>query len=118
MIMQNRALVYTVLAISLGYLLVSMVPNKLAPPMFSEFIGDSELLKAPRPDHAETPTEDASAPGTEPNRTFSGDAAEAQRDVEVAGSGSGNLVISVFETWSVNLLIALGVYLIARRKFS
>lgn len=118
MTMENKVLVYAVLAISLGYLLVAAVPSQLAPPMFSESAGDSELVKAPGPEHAETPTEGASAPATESDRTFSGDAAEAQGDVLAAGGGSGNLVISIFGTWSVNLLFALGVYFIARRRFS
>jgi hypothetical protein len=45
MTMENRALVYAVLAISLGYLLVSAVPSQLAPPMFSESIEDRELTR-------------------------------------------------------------------------
>ena len=118
MTMQNRALVYAVLAISLGYLLVSAVPSQLAPPMLSESAGDRELVKAPGQENAEAPTDDAFASGTEPDGTFSGDAAEAQGDALVAGGGSGNLVISIFGTWSVNLLFALGVYFIARRRFS
>jgi len=116
--MENRALVYAVLAISLGYLLVSAVPSQLAPPLFSESAKDSEIVMAPGSENAEDPIDDASAPVTESDRTFSGDAAEAQGDVLVAGGGSGNLVISVFGTWSVNLFIALGVYYIARRRFS
>ena len=118
MTMENRALVYAVLAISLGYLLVSAVPSQLAPPMFSESMEDRELLKASGPENAEAPTDDASAPASELDETFSRDAAEAQGDALVAGGGSGNLVISVFGTWSVNLFIALGVYFIARRRFS
>ena len=116
--MENRALVYAVLAISLGYLLVSAVPSQLAPPLFSESAKDSEIVMAPGSENAEDPIDDASAPVTESDRTFSGDAAEARGDVLVAGGGSGNLVISVFGTWSVNLFIALGVYYIARRRFS
>jgi hypothetical protein len=118
MTMENRALVYAVLAISLGYLLVSAVLSQLAPPMFSEFEKDSEIVMAPGPENAEAPTDDASAPATDSDRTFSEDAAEAQGDVLAAGGGSGNLVVSVFGTWSVNLFIALGVYYIARRRFS
>ncbi len=117
MTMENRALVYAVLAISLGYLLVSAVPSQLAPPMFGES-GDPELLKAPGPGRAESPAEGASAPATEQDDAFSGDATEAQEEVLAAGGGSGNLVVSVFGTWSVNLIVALGVYFIARRRFS
>lgn len=128
MTMENKAVVYAVLAISLGYLLVSAVPSQLAPPMFGEPAGDSEMLRAPGPEHAEVPTESPSAPATESDKTFSGDAATAQGDAIaaggtsdealVAGGGSGTLVVSVFGTWSVNLIIALGVYFIARRRFS
>ena len=128
MTMENKVLVYAVLAISLGYLLVSAVPSQLAPPMFGEPTGDSELLKAPRPERGEAPADSVAAPATDPDGTFSGDAAEVQGDASAAqsssdkalaaGGGSGNLVISVFGTWSVNLAIALGVYFIARRRFS
>jgi hypothetical protein len=115
--MENKALVYAVLAISLGYLLVSAVPSQLAPPMFSA-TEDSELLKEPAPGRAESPAEDASAPLIEQDDTFSGDAAEAQGEVFAAEGGSSNLVISVFGTMSVNLLLALGVYMVARRRYS
>lgn len=126
--MENKALIYAVLAISLGYLLVSAVPGQLAPPMFSESAGDSEMLRAPGTEQPEAPAEGESAPAAEPDETFSADAAELQGDASAAksaseealaaGSGSGNLVISVFGTWSVNLIVALGVYFIARRRFS
>ena len=126
--MENKVLVYAVLAISLGYLLVSTVPSQLAPPMFGESTGDPELLKAPGPERGEAPADSAAAPATELDETFSGDAAEVQGDASAAqsssdealaaGGGSGNLVISVFGTWSINLVIALGVYFIARRRFS
>ena len=116
--MENRALVYAVLAISLGYLLVSAVPSQLASPILSESAGDRELVKAPGQENAEAPTDDAFASATEPDGTFSRDATEAQGDVLAAGGGSGNLVVSVFGTWSVNLIVALGVYFIARRRLS
>jgi hypothetical protein len=131
MTMENKALVYAVLAISLGYLLVSAVPGQLAPQMFSESAGDSEMLKAPGPEHPEAPADSAAAPATELDDTLSGDTAEVQGDTSdasaarstsdealAAGGGSDNLVISVFGTWSVNLIVALGVYFIARRRFS
>lgn len=116
--MGNKALVYAVLAISLGYLLVSAVPSQLAPPMFGESIEDTELLKAPGLERAEAPTEGATVPATDPDGMFSRDAASAQSAASAAESGSGNLAISVFGTWGFNLVIALGVYFIARRRFS
>jgi hypothetical protein len=113
--------------------------------MFGEPEGDSEMLRAPGQEQPKAPAEGESAPvteldetlsgdaesqgdiiasedsamtATEPDGTFSGDVASAQSDALAAGGGSGNLVISVFGTWSVNLIIALGVYFIARRRFS
>jgi hypothetical protein len=145
MTMENKALVYAVLAISLGYLLVSAVPGQLAPPMFGS-ADDPELLKAPGPDRDGAPTEDAISPVTELDETLSGDAAEsqgdiiasedsamtatgpdgtfsrdaatAQSDASAAEGNSGTLMKSVFGTWGFNLVIALGVYFIARRRFS
>ncbi len=126
--MENKVLVYAVLAISLGFLLVSEVPGQFAPPMFGEPAGDSEMVRAPGQENAEAPADSITAPATELDETFSGDAATAKGDTLAAGSaseealaaggGSGNLVISVFGTWSVNLIVALGVYFIARRRFS
>ncbi len=129
--MKNKVLVYAVLAISLGFLLISEVPNQLAPPMFGEPVGDSEMVRAPGQENAEAPADSITAPATELDETFSGDAAEVQGDTSdasaarstsdealAAGGGSGNLVISVFGKWSVNLIVALGVYFIARRRFS
>ena len=126
--MENKILVYAVLAISLGYLLVSTVPGQLAPPMFGDSVGDPEMLEAPRPGRGEDFTDSAAAPKSEDDNTFPGDVAEAQGDTSpprsspeesfVAGGGSGNLVISVIGTWSVNLIVALGVYFIARRRLS
>ena len=143
--MENKVLVYAVLAISLGYLLVSAVPSQLAPQMFSES-EDSKRLKAPWQERGEAPaegtippapepdetfsddvaeaqgdiitSEDSALAAAEPGGTFSGDATSAQSDASAAEAGSGSLVISVFGTWSVNLVIALGVYFIARRRFS
>ncbi len=116
--MENKALLYAVLAISLGYLLVSSVPSQLAPPLSEEPLGDPKLLRAPESEQAEAPADSATAPAIELDEKFSGDSAEAQRDTVVAGGGSGNLVVSVFGTWSINLIVALGVYFIARRRFT
>jgi hypothetical protein len=128
MTMENKVLVYAVLAISLGFLLVSEVPNQLAPPMFGEPAGDSEILRAPGQEIAEAPADSIAAPAGEPNEKFSADAATAQGDASTArgaseealaaGGGSGNLMISVFGTWGFNLIVALGVYFIARRRFT
>ena len=129
--METRVLVYAVLAISLGFLLVSEVPSQLTPQMFGEPVGDSEMVRAPGQEQPKAPAEGESAPAGEPDETFSSDSAAAQGDTSdasaarstsdeslAAGGGSGNLVISVFGTWSVNLIVALGVYFIARRRFS
>ena len=116
--MENKVLIYAVFAISLGYLLVSAVPSQLVPQMFTKSAGDSEMVRAPGPEHAEAPAESTSAPASELDETFSGDAAVAQGEALADGDGSGNLVISVFGTWSANLIIAIGVYFIAKRRFS
>jgi len=122
MTMENKVLVYAVLAISLGFLLVSEVPNQLAPPMFGEPAGDSEILRAPGQEIAEVPADSIATPAGEPNEKFSADSAAAQGDASeealAAGGGSGNLMISVFGTWGFNLIVALGVYFIARRRFT
>lgn len=114
--MENKALIYTVLAISLGYLLVSAVPSRLAPPMYAGSGDDSELMWSPGPEGAVTPEEGSAAADS-----TRGDILSSEIDQEeslTAGSGSGNIIVSVFGTWSVNLLVALGVYFFARRRFT
>ena len=82
MTMENKVLLYAVLAISLGYLLVSTVPSQLAPQMFSESVGDSEMVRAPGQENAEAPADSITAPATELDETFSGEsAADAKGDV-------------------------------------
>lgn len=117
MTMENKALVYAVLAISLGYLLVSAVPSRLASPMLLESGDNSEVIRGPTPESPDAPVE-----GVPEMDTSQGDILSAGEAVQeeslVAGRGSGNLIVSVVGTWSVNLLVALGVYFIARRRFT
>jgi hypothetical protein len=117
MTMENKALLYTMLAISLGYLLVSAVPSRLAPQMYSEIGDDSDLMKSPAPGSVESTAESAAATAD----SAQGDMLSSESVPEerlAAGSGSGNIIVSVFGTWSVNLLVALGVYFFARRRFT
>jgi hypothetical protein len=118
MTMENKALIYTVLAISLGYLLVSAVPSRLAPPMYAGSGDDSELIRGPVPESAVPPEEGAATAAADSTQgdTLSSESAQGER--LSAGSGSRNMIVSVFGTWSVNLLIALGVYFFARRRFA
>ena len=117
MTMENKALVYAVLAISLGYLLVSAVPSKLAPPMYAGSGDDSDLFRSPVQESAEPPEESAAAAAdSSQGDMLSSESVQGKR--LDAGSGSGNLIVSVFGTWSVNLLVALSVYFFAKRRFA
>jgi hypothetical protein len=117
MTMENKALLYTVLAISLGYLLVSAVPSRLAPPMYAESVDDSDLIRSPPPGDVESTTDSAvAAADSALGDTLSSESVQEER--LDAGGGSGNIIVSVFGTWSVNLLVALGVYFFARRRFT
>jgi len=114
--MENKALVYAVLAISLGYLLASAVPSRLASPILFESGDDSEIIRGPAPESPGAPVE-----GTAEADTSRGDILASENPQEeslAAGRSSGNLIVSVFGTWSVNLMVALGVYFIARRRFT
>jgi hypothetical protein len=115
MTMENKTLVYTVLAISLGYLLVSAVPSRLAPPMYAESGDESELMRSPVPEGTEPPTEGTATADSSKEDTLSSESAQEER--LATGSGSGNLIVSVFGTWSINLLVAISVYFFARRRF-
>jgi hypothetical protein len=123
--MESKALVYTVFAITLGYLLISTVPSQLAPRIFMTLQPDSEQVRGPTPDESVTGEEgevlgDAAGdvPETESSDKAAADAAStAQDDAKSALSSVSGGYSMIVLTLILNLLIAFGVYLLARRRF-
>jgi hypothetical protein len=119
--MNNKATVYTVLAVMVGYLLISAVPGQL------------ERYVAPRPEMLMGPGE------TVDERTFGepGENVNATEDAKAFTLGeqgaegvSGELDVSVMEGggiasymdlytwWALDLGAAFSIYWLARRRFS
>jgi len=115
--MNNRVTVYTVLAVMVGYLLISAVPGQL------------ERYVAPRPVML-------TGPGETDERTFGepGESLNATEDAEAFTLGeqgaedvSGELVVEgggiasymeLYKWWALDLGAAFSIYWLARRRFS
>ncbi|MCW4050386.1 MAG: hypothetical protein NWE89_11700 [Candidatus Bathyarchaeota archaeon] len=128
--MNNKATVYMVLAVALGYLLIAAVPGQVAmytQPSLMRAGEDSMIFEAPEsgenttitlgvePDSEEIQSDEAHAEAASAS-TFDAaqDAAEA---AETRNALSGGLV-SLFGWWAIDLVIALSVYYVARRLFT
>ena len=94
--MYQKMTAYTVLAVALGYLLISTVPATLTPPE-PEMLAtgeEGEILSAPSPDSSiRGPGPETSEEKSALNETFQ------------------------YSALIIDLLIALGVYMVARRRF-
>jgi hypothetical protein len=93
--MNSKITVYMVVAVALGYLLVSTVPNTLMPPRMEEL---------------RSPTEDEQILGAKPKMEIQGS------ETKLLGQPTIWDSVSQIGFWLVDLLIAFGVYFIARRK--
>ena len=121
--MESKLIVYTVLAITLGYVFVSTIPSQLAPPLFEAVQQpEGESIRGPSPDEQPSvPDETLGQPGEEvaedvsslASSTAAADAAEAK----TAASGLTSYS-TVFGTLIVNLSIAFAVYWLAKRRFA
>ena len=126
--MDSKLIVYTVLAITLGYLFVSAIPAQLAPSPFLASQPESDDVRSPGTE--EPPTGDEGTLGqieddvgaitdSASSATEASDAAkDAAEDANMAASGLTNTYFTVFGTLIVNLTIAFAVYLVAKRRIS
>ena len=122
--MESKLIVYTVLAITLGYVFVSTIPAQLAPPLFEAVQPEGESIRGPNPEEQPSvPDETLGQSGEE----VAGDvselsssakaAADAAEEAKTAASGLAGFS-TVFGTLIVNLTIAFAVYWIAKRRFA
>ncbi len=95
--MYQKMTAYTVLAVALGYLLISAVPATLTPPEPEMLATGEEGEIFPR-----APSPDSSIRGPEP------EALEEKSALNEAFQ---------YSVLIIDLLIALGVYMVARRRF-
>ncbi len=124
--MESKLIVYTVLAITLGYVFVSTIPSQLAPPLFEAVQPEGESIRGPDPDEAppstegtgETLTDDvAGLTDSTSSAATASDAAKAAEEAKTAASGLTSYT-PVFGTLIVNLTIAFAVYWLAKRRFA
>ena len=122
--MESKLIVYTVLAITLGYVFVSTIPSQLAPPLFEAVQPEGESIRGPSPDEQPSaPDETLGQPGEEVAGDVSGlasseaAAADAAEEAKTAASGLTSYS-SVFGTLIMNLTIAFAVYWLAKRRFA
>jgi hypothetical protein len=125
--MDSKLIVYTVLAITLGYLFMSAIPAQLTSSSFLRVQPESDDVRSPGTE--EPPTGEEGTLGqieedveglteSESSAAEASDAAKAAaEDASTAASGLTNTYFTVFGTLIVNLTIALAVYLVARRRF-
>ena len=125
--MESKLIVYTLLAITLGYVFVSTIPSQLAPPLFDAVQPEGESIRGPSPE--EQPSGPDETLG-QPSEEFAGDisdltsseraAADAAKAAEEANTAASGLTsyFPVFGTLVVNLTIAFAVYWLAKRRFA
>ncbi|UCH57432.1 MAG: hypothetical protein JSV18_00490 [Candidatus Bathyarchaeota archaeon] len=111
---ESKMIVYTLLAITLGYLLISTVPGQLAPPLYEGVLSETEDSREIGPDESQPSVEEA--PETLGDSSALTATSPASTAGEVASGLSGGYTMLV-GTLIVNLSIAFGVYMLARRRF-
>ena len=124
--MEPKLIVYTVLAITLGYVFVSTIPSQLAPQMFEVQQPEGGLIRDPNSEQPSSPEEILGQTGDEilgdiaesSSAAAASDAAEAAAESANAASSGLAGYFPVFGTLIVNLTIALVVYWLAKRRFA
>ena len=120
--MDSKLIVYTVLAITLGYLFTSAIPAQLTSSSFLRVQPESDDVRSP--DAEEPPTGEEGTLGQSEEdvggltESESSAAKAAADEAKTAASGLTNTYFTVFGTLIVNLTIALAVYIVARRRFA
>jgi hypothetical protein len=124
--LESKLIVYTVLAITLGYVFVSTIPSQLAPPLFEAVQPEGESIRGPGPEEAPPSTEDTGETLTDDiaetydsaiSAAAAADAEKAAEEAKTAASGLTSY-FPVFGTLIVNLTIAFAVYWLAKRRFT
>ena len=121
--MESKLIVYTVLAITLGYVFVSMIPSQLRARAFEAVQPEGESIRGPNPEETSPSTEGTGdtltddIAGATDSAKAAADAAKAAEENETTASGLTSY-FPVFGTLVVNLTIAFAVYGLAKRRFA
>ena len=116
--MESKAVIYAVIAVALGYILISAVPDRLASlqrvtqPRGAE---EMESLVLEEPESTESESRDALDESISAlSEDLTADVAELEKAAP-RGVWDGAIALGV---WMINLMIALGVYFIVKRRLS
>jgi hypothetical protein len=114
--MESKAVVYTVLAVAIGYLLVSAVPDRLTALRGDSIRSGSKATKSPEVDESLTDNESMKAYGEE---TVAGeDKTTGVSEPEQVAHRGGWDWANVLGIWFINLIIALGAYFAIKHRLS
>lgn len=122
--LNSRPYAYAVLAIALGYLLISVVPNQLDPQRYDAFqaeqVREPGLKEEVQPEEPSATTEPEVLGDSASAVTSADEAKAAAEDARTAASGLTFMseVFTGFGSLLVSLFVALGVYWIAKRRFA
>jgi len=108
--MNNRIIAYMVAAVAVGYLLVASLPGQVAmyaAPMSIKGSEDGPLLSEGVPESG-----NLTAPAT------SGSEMDQVPGDGVRGPYTESLGYSLYGWWALDLVVALSVYWVARRRFA
>jgi len=124
--MSHKSTIYVVFAVAIGYLLISTVPGKISMLAVPEYLGtddpgDSQLLGVP-----ENGTDSNMSVFEDSNVTDRGSSEDLpsvesfERDQEVgeySESTSGSNIMNLAMWWTLDVIIAFGIYVIAKNRF-
>jgi hypothetical protein len=113
--MESKAVVYAVLAVAIGYLLVSAVPNRLTALRGDSIRSIPEEIQSPEVEGIVTDKESLKSYGEE--TSASKDETTGGLEPELV-SNRGGAWVNVLGVWFVNLSIALGIYFAVKHRLS
>ena len=115
--MKSKAVVYTVLAVALGYFLISAVPDQLETFQGVRQRGGAKETEGLTVEVPETTGSDSKALLDESISSLDSAITEGTETEEAAIGGVRDGAVTV-GLWMINLMIALAVYFIVKRRLS
>ncbi len=122
--MGNKPYTYVVLAITLGYILISVVPSRLTPMHYQTLETErpgGTILEEPKEEEPLITTDQETLGEAASAAKSAADAAKAAAD-EARTSASGLTTVGkffgVFGNLLISLAVAFGVYWIAKQRFT
>jgi hypothetical protein len=106
--MTNKSLIYVVLAVTVGYMLVSAVPHQV-----SMYMSPQQMLKSDDQLESTPSTEDGVLSSQELTPNISGGGSERIRDTSFLEMTK---LPELMIWWTLDILVALTIYWVAKRK--